>query len=194
MEFYAGSVHTARAVMHNPTSEAFDYIGVLYMGTNQVVFDEVPFQLNAGESKEISFSVTMPASVGEYPVYLSVFSGAVLLAHYQATENVVIVSAALSEFYMPASARKSMTATIEPYTVCHTWIDVTNNGDADGVQVVHIWDTVGNVDVFITVALGPGETYTWYRSQWIDFNKLPTYVVRAQGDWVGNDSSVANFP
>ena len=194
MEFYAGSTHTATAVMHNPTSGAFDYTGVLYMGVNQAVAAEVLFHLNPGESKEVSFSVEMPTTLGQYPVFISVFSSGALLAHYQSTENVVIVPAALAEFYMPASMRKSMSATIEPYTVCNAWVDITNNGNTDGVQIVHIWDSVGNVDVFITVALAPGETYTWYRMQWIDFSRIGTYVVRAQGDWVGDNYSVASFP
>ncbi|GAI75680.1 unnamed protein product, partial [marine sediment metagenome] len=92
------------------------------------------------------------------------------------------------------SMRKAKYPTIEPYTVCEVWVDITNHGDGSGTQIVHIWDSVGNVDINITVTLEPGETYTWHRSQWIDFSRLPSYVVWAQGDWVENNYSRAIFP
>ena len=99
-----------------------------------------------------------------------------------------------SEFYMAAEMVKSLYPTIEPYTVCEVSLDIINRGKTDGVQVVHVYDSAGALDAYITVALAPGETYTWARTQWVDFSRIASYTVWAEGDWVGNNRSVATFP
>ena len=87
-QFQSREARTAKVTVRNHTSMALDYRAVLYMGIDQVAMAEVNFRLNAGESREISLSVTMPVQIGQYPVYISVFSAGVLLAHYRSVEDV----------------------------------------------------------------------------------------------------------
>ena len=91
-EFEAGSVHTARATLTNPTTRDFTYSVELYLGATKVATSGVgSVAIPAGGSMDVYFTVTMPTDEGEYPVYLDVWVGTELIAHYQATENVTIV-------------------------------------------------------------------------------------------------------
>jgi len=94
MEFYAGSTHTAKAVMHNPTTAPFDYQGILFMGIEQASMAEKAFHLEAGQSEEVSFPVVMPTALGSYPVYIGVFSGGVFLEPLRQGENVAVIAQA----------------------------------------------------------------------------------------------------
>ncbi len=89
-EFTPGEQKVATVVMTNPTTAAFNYEGIIYMGTNLSIVSQVSFSLSAGEQKNVSFPVTMPATPGVYPVYIGVSSGGVNIALYRSTEDVVI--------------------------------------------------------------------------------------------------------
>jgi len=91
-EFDPGEPRTAIAPMSNPTARGFDYTAELYLGLLKVASSGViPFSLAAGETRNISFPLTMPSAQGIYPVYLDVFSNGQLIGAYTATEDVVIV-------------------------------------------------------------------------------------------------------
>lgn len=89
--FEAGSAHTATALMTNPTLADFTYSVELYLGIMKVASSGVgAIAIPAGQSQSVLFTITMPAVEGDYPVFIDVLVEGVLIAHYQATENVVI--------------------------------------------------------------------------------------------------------
>jgi len=90
--FEAGSSHSAKATLTNPTAKQFTYSVELYLGVAKAATSGVgTVTIPANSSREVTFVVVMPAAEGNYPVYLDVLSDTTLLKHYQATENVVIV-------------------------------------------------------------------------------------------------------
>lgn len=90
--FEAGSSHVAVALLTNPTAKEFTYTTELYLGVTKVATSGVsaPFAIPAGGSTNVSYTVVMPASEGEHEVYLDVWVGTELLAHYKATVNVIV--------------------------------------------------------------------------------------------------------
>jgi hypothetical protein len=91
--FEPGSMHTARATVRNPSSISLTYDAELYLGKyegDKVVLSSRSFTLAAGEEKAVDFSVTMPTVQDVYHVYLDVYHEDVLLAKYQAIEDVQI--------------------------------------------------------------------------------------------------------
>lgn len=89
--FEAGSTHTARATLTNPTSKDFAYTVELYLGVTKVATSGVgEVTIPAGQSMEVNFTLTMPIIEGDYQPYLDIWVGAELIAHYAATEMVSI--------------------------------------------------------------------------------------------------------
>jgi len=80
--------------MYNPTAKAFDYNGVIYLGTDLQIASEKAFHLNSQEEKQVSFTVTMPGSHGTYPVYIGVFAGGQNIALYKANEDLQVAGPA----------------------------------------------------------------------------------------------------
>lgn len=92
-EFTPNEARVALASMSNPTRKSLTYTAELYLGLPKVVSSgTIPFSLVAGETRNISFPVTMPSVEGSYPVYLDVFSDSQLIGAYQAEEDVVIAA------------------------------------------------------------------------------------------------------
>lgn len=125
MEFSPGEVKTAKVPMSNPTAKAFDYSVELYMGTGLTLMASTNFHLEAGESKVISLSVTMPTTLGTYPVYIGVFSDGVFIPPVRQGEDIIIATPAAFTFgdVSVTSRRCSIAAYDHPDVFCV----VTNN-------------------------------------------------------------------
>ena len=89
--FEAGSVHTARATITNPTSHDWTYDLELYLGVTKVATSGVgSIAIAAGASQIVDFTVTMPEAEGSWDVYLDAIVDGELIAHYKATEPVTV--------------------------------------------------------------------------------------------------------
>ena len=89
--FEEGSIHTASAVLTNPTTKEFIYSTELYLGVTKAATSGIgTATIPAGGSVTMDYPITMPLVEGEHEVYLDVWVGGELLAHYKATENVTI--------------------------------------------------------------------------------------------------------
>ena len=91
--FEAGSTHTARARLTNPTLKEFTYTVELYLDVTKVATSGTgSVTIPAGSSMDVDFTVTMPSyEGGPWHVYLDVWVSGELIAHYQATEDVSTV-------------------------------------------------------------------------------------------------------
>ena len=109
--------------------------------------------------------------------------------------NMVVLAPPEPEFYVPAEMTKELLdgTILDMYWNCKVSCIITNNGEGPGTQNIHVRDSAGNLDKTLSVTLEPGAAYTWTHSQFIDFRRIATYTVRLQGDWVGNNTSVAVF-
>lgn len=89
--FQAGSVHTARALLSNPSAKAWTYDVAIYLGAGlSPVAGQVT--IAAGESAYVDLAMTMPTTEGVYNVYLdvSVAGYPEFLEHKLATETITI--------------------------------------------------------------------------------------------------------
>lgn len=87
----SGSAHSATARLTNPTTREFTYTTELYLGVTKVATSGPgSVTIAPGLSVDMVYPVVMPVAEGEYEVYLDVYVGAELIAHYKATENVII--------------------------------------------------------------------------------------------------------
>lgn len=96
--FESETLHTAHALFTNPKSIAFDFTGELYLGktvgSKAATSGAVPFNLAAGASKTVNFSVTTPritVTPDPYHVYLEVKQAGVLLITFVGTEDVITI-------------------------------------------------------------------------------------------------------
>jgi hypothetical protein len=157
--FAPGSVHVATCPMTNPTVAAFDYTAELYMGTDLALMASADFHLNAGETKDIGLSVTMPHVGGAYPVYIGIFSGGENIALYHATEDVVVGAPAFS--YGTPSCQL-----VHPHPRFLAFADsarlifsvpITNTGAAQTrILTIKYRDDTGAVRAFVPGTVEPG--------------------------------------
>lgn len=96
--FEAGSTHVAAAILTNPTAKEFTYTTELYLGVTKAATSGVgSVAIPAGGSVTMNYTVPMPLVEGEYEVYLDVWVGTELIAHYKATVNVIITISPIIE-------------------------------------------------------------------------------------------------
>lgn len=129
--FTVGAAKTARVPLKNPTIKAFDYEGVIYMGAALAEMSRQSFHLNAGEEKQISFPVVMPATPGVYPVYIGVWVAGETVELHRATEDVTIVGVA--QFSYVSAIRQTRYVRAFLPVVLMAEIDVKNTSSVAGV-------------------------------------------------------------
>lgn len=89
--FQGGSSHTAVARLTNPTTKEFTYTTELYLGVTKIASSGVgSVTIAGGASVDMNYPIIMPALEGVHDVYLDVWVGVDLIAHYKATEKVTI--------------------------------------------------------------------------------------------------------
>jgi len=177
--FEVNSSHVAKVVFTNPTPIILGYEVKLLMGIDKVEMARQFILLNAGVSIEISFSVVMPDTPGEYPVYILVNFDDTELATYQdesitiippdpLTFDMVITSMGMQgDKYMTAYWVAQAIATISnPHdvTVTHVLRTIWANGDQDNNNLssysARYWR--GNMaaprQIYLTVTLDPGQS------------------------------------
>lgn len=160
LEFSPGEAKTAIVPMSNPTVRALDYTAILYLGVTVDAMATQAFHLEPGETKNVSFSIIMPTTLGTYPVYLDVSSEGVLVGHYQAED--ILISLVPWVFY---DVQCPIESTLTDWWSVDFSATIKNEGNRIATKVVRLyWKRVGIPDGWFLakteeVTLAPGETY-----------------------------------
>lgn len=90
-QFAPSAVKTARAAITvKPAGLSCQAELYLVSGITKVVTSGLKPFTSTGAAQDITFPVTMPSAEGSYKVYLDIYASGILIAAYQATEDVVI--------------------------------------------------------------------------------------------------------
>lgn len=91
--FECGSIKTAKARLTNTAAKQFTYTTELYLGAAKAATSGIStVVIAAGGYADVLYQITMPLAEGTYDVYLDVWESGELLAHYKATEAVVLTA------------------------------------------------------------------------------------------------------
>ncbi len=156
--FIAGSVHTARARVRNPSSYSYSYDAKLYLGRHsgeESASATASFSLDPGQEKYIDFSVTMPTLPDTYHVYLNVYQEGALIGAYQAFEDVTISAPSSEPFIERFFIVTYKSGSNCPYEI---HCDVKNQGEGMGTHTIELW-IEGDLIEVKTFTIAPGEVF-----------------------------------
>ena len=199
--FIAGSDHTARAQVRNPSSYSQDYNAKLYLGPysgEEVASATASFSLAPEEEKYIDLLVTMPTAPDVYHVYLDVYHEAELIETFVAPDDVEVTGAPM--FTMPEKMTIEITDRNEAYGTLRYRISclIKNIGAGPGTYIIS-WTSpeyAGQpgwsfIEGSGQITLNPGETYLWNLEFWRLPNENGTVILT--GSWEGNNRSEGFF-
>ncbi len=172
-QFSPREIRTAVAPMSNPTAKSFSYAAELYLGLPKAASSgAISFSLAAGETRNISFPVTMPDAPGTYPVYLDVFVAGQLLGAYQATEDVIIEAPLVPFTFSNLSASRTRCQSATAWNTLNFGCTITN---PTGRSITHILtpmyrvgtkrgysDPIARPEFARELTLSPGQSYNYY--------------------------------
>ena len=76
------------------------------------------------------------------------------------------------------------------YWNCHFAKVIRNRGSVRGIHNL-AWSIFANGELITagskSIALGPGESFTWTLDQYADFRRLSTVIATIDGDWSGDN-------
>lgn len=154
----------------------------------------VPFT-STGVSQDVRLPVTMPSVDGTYHVFIDVYAEGILVATYQALEDVAI--GAVEPF-----AYSNVSCSTVPYAPLNRYhasfsATITNQGSAPQTAIVTFWMrwswAGGGIEWWdrevFSLTLGPGESHNYYIGNMIVAKHCSVYMYLA--DDLGGESSIA---